>query len=128
MLLLCPFYYVFRATLSFMLMVYNGQIKMHCWHYSKFFCLFMAKQFSTIKHPFLKFNCALLSFFFAQNLEILSAWYLSLYLPLPISFFPMWLFLGPVRGFFTILFLHSILLIQQVHIRPSFGQIVLQYI
>ena len=65
MLLLCPFFIMFFARDSYtILMVYNDQIKMHCWHHFKFFCLFMAKQFSPIKHPFLNFNCAPFIIFF----------------------------------------------------------------
>ena len=99
----------------------------------------MAKQFSSIKHPFLKLNCVPFIIFLSQSLEILCAWYLRLCSSIPISFFchvgvfrdSQSIFyhftkmgLCPFLSFFS----RSILLVQQVHIRPSFGHIVLQHI
>ena len=68
-----------------------------------FLGLLMVKQFSPKKHPFSKFNCVSFIIFLVQSHENVCVWYLRLYLPIPISFCNMWLFLGPARAFLTIL-------------------------
>lgn len=58
----------FSRETHLILIVYNGQIEIHCWHHFKFYLSLWLINLASMKHPFL---CVPFIIFFAQSLEIL---------------------------------------------------------